>query len=116
MFLDAATVLHVQPLQHLRCAWISMVQFDEDCEADSSAAASIVDACLAELVTSSLITISNHRYQQERPQDEDIFFWGHDEIVQRCVTSASATVGASNALTCCTAPCVLNVTTCRAPR
>ena len=57
MFLDAATLLQGQPLQELRSAWIAMVQFDDDCADDPDAAAGSVDACLAELEASSLVSI-----------------------------------------------------------
>ena len=58
MFLDAATLLEGQPLQELRSAWTPMVQVDDDLVDDPVAAAYIVDDCLAELVASSLISIS----------------------------------------------------------
>ena len=62
MFLDAATVLLAQPLQHLRCTWIAMVQADDQLKFSDAAACS-VDAILAKLVSSSLISITNSRYE-----------------------------------------------------
>lgn len=69
MFLDAATVLHAQPLQHLRCTWTAMVQLDDDCEDAPDAAASIVDAGIAELVASSMISIGK---LSQRGKEEDV--------------------------------------------
>ena len=57
MFLDAATLLHAQPLQDLRFAWTAMVQFDDDCMDAPDAAMYSVDACMDDLVTSSLISV-----------------------------------------------------------
>ena len=65
MFLDAATVLHAQPLQHARCAWTAMVQFDDDFAGDAAAAACSVSACIAELVTSSLVSFIKVEHDDE---------------------------------------------------
>ena len=65
MFLDAAVLLHGQPLQDLRCAWTAMVQFDDHLADNPDAAACIVDECLAELVSSSLVSV--HDKRQEEP-------------------------------------------------
>ena len=65
MFLDAATVLHAQPLQDLRCVWTAMVQVDDDLEAEPSAMC-IVDDCLAELVTCSLMSVERKRHESWR--------------------------------------------------
>ena len=59
IFLDAATVLRGQLLQDLRWAWTAAVQLDDDCADDPGAAASIVESCLVELKTSSLVGISS---------------------------------------------------------
>ena len=78
MFLDAAVLLHGQPLQDLRCAWTAMVQFDDDLADDPDTAACIVDGCLAELVSSSLVSV--HKRQQESWST-----WGDvKHLVKRC--------------------------------
>ena len=59
MFLDAAIMLRGQPLQDLRFAWIAMVQSDDDLGAQLDIAACAVSDCLAELVASSLISITD---------------------------------------------------------
>ena len=79
MFLDAATVLQAQPLEDLRCAWTAMVQLDDHCADEPAAAACIVDACLAELVASSLVSVVDSGFEQQWP-----------ETVRRCVTTLSA--------------------------
>ncbi len=76
MFLDAATLLRAQPLEDLRCAWIAMVEFDDDCAEHPDAAPGSVDACLETLVASSLISI---------PITEEKRAWVG---VQWCVSSA----------------------------
>jgi hypothetical protein len=97
MFLDAATVLHAQPLQYLRCMWTAMV-FHDDCADDplAAAAACSVDACIAELVSSSLVSVSDSSHEQDRPTYEDD--WPYARDVQRCATTPSAAVLAMNAL------------------
>jgi hypothetical protein len=84
MFLDAATLLQEQPLQDLRCAWTAMVQFDDDCVNDPDAAACSVSACLAELVTSSLISIRDDRDRQNIPQYCELEFRRLNDA-ERCV-------------------------------
>jgi hypothetical protein len=69
MFLDAATLLHGQPLQDLRCAWIAMVQFDDGFADGPDAAACVVDDCLAELVAASLVSSDDGRRQQGSWED-----------------------------------------------
>ena len=86
MFLDAAILLQGQPLQDLRCAWIAMVQFDDDLAADPDAAACIVSDCLAELVTSSLVSINDDRRDEHYREDMP------DQAAQRCVHSAVMSV------------------------
>ena len=65
MFLDAAILLRRQPLQDLRCAWIAMLQFDDGLA--GGAAARSVDGCLAELVTSSLVSSNDDTAQRIPP-------------------------------------------------
>ena len=60
MFLDAATVLHAQPLTDLRCAWTTMIQLNNSPD-DPVAAACSGDAIVAELITSSLVSIDGSR-------------------------------------------------------
>jgi len=138
MFLDAATLMHAQPLearhslgslferlmvdpqplrrvrtlqsrnrtvmiitcvsmlQELRCAWTAMVQLDDGCEED--VAARRVDACLAELVASSLVSVSEGFYRTT--------WW---EGSRGCERAPSASFMASSAcdseMACaCTAP------------
>ena len=67
MFLDAATLMHAQPMRELRCAWTAMVQLDDGCTEDP--AARNVDACLAELVASSLMSVSEGFYRTARWED-----------------------------------------------
>ena len=59
MFLDAATVLQGEPLLDARCVWISIVQNDDGPDGPGGAAASSVDTCLAELITSSLVSVDS---------------------------------------------------------
>ena len=86
MFLDTAILLHGQPLRDLRCAWIAMVQFDDDLADDPDTAACIVSDCLAELVTSSLVSINDDRHEEDSQEDMP------DEATQRCVHSAVMSV------------------------
>ena len=109
MFLDAAVLLRGQPLQDLCCAWIAMLQCDGDLAEDPDAAACIVSACIAELVASSLVTISpgrprNHYMLQMSVtwQDE------HYEPVQRCGFGAVCPDMLTALSSCTTSACCCN--------
>ena len=82
MFLDAATLLHGQPLQDLRGAWAALVQLDDDFEDAPDAAACVVETCIAELVASSLVSVGG----DGRVQD-----WR--EAVPRCVICHRGSLG-----------------------
>ncbi len=88
MFLDAALLLRGQPLQDLRCAWTAMVQFDDSLIGDPDGAARIVSNCIAELVTSSLVTIHVSGRQQDLPNS----LVGVPLLGHRCVAMLSLLV------------------------
>ncbi len=96
MFLAAATLMHAQPLRELRSAWTAMVQLDDGCGED--AAARNVDSCLAKLVASSLMSVSEG------------FFWAaswDDLHGCECVSTASFTASSAcvaRSPCACTAP------------
>ena len=50
-------------MEDLRCAWIAMVQHNDDRTGNPDAAACIISAWLAELVASSLISIDDDGHQ-----------------------------------------------------
>ena len=57
MFLDAATVMHEEPAAHLRATWVALVQLDLG-PMTHAAAEFAVSSLLAELLSSSLVSIS----------------------------------------------------------
>ena len=96
MFLDAAMLLRGQPLQDLRFAWIAMVQFDDGLT--GGAAARCVDACLTELVTSSLVSTDDD-IPQQHPWDDV------PHLVQRCVVTFTPVLDVQAASWSCTTTC-----------
>ena len=58
MFLDAATLMHGQPQEHLRMTWVTITQLEYS-QLDEDAVASNVSSLLAELLDSSLVTLAS---------------------------------------------------------
>ena len=103
MFLDAALLLHGQPLRDLRSAWIAMVQLDDRVDL-AAAAARTVDACVEELVASSLVSMNNDR--------RGIYEAGW-KAVQRCVAAPSACTSlTSGCVPFCSLPALLPNVSC----